>query len=121
MELMLEIISRQKFSLHQSNVQHVFREVGGYIGRDKECEWVLLDKTKQISRRHALVSFEHAAFFIEDLGFFLNLCKICHIQSLCTHICLKPFKLSKSHVFRFHFSFHSWARLSLASRQFTSY
>lgn len=68
MELMLEIISRQKFSLHQSNVQHVFREVGGYIGRDKECEWVLLDKTKQISRRHALVSFEHAAFFIEDLS-----------------------------------------------------
>lgn len=85
-------------------------------------------------------------FFIEDLSFFLNLCKICYIQSLAkprkkivrisreelkeniqpstldqyikmynlslgnyfylrTHICLKPFKLSKSHVFRFNFSF----------------
>ena len=68
MELMLEIISRQKFSLQQSDVQHVFREVGGYIGRDKQCEWVLLDKTKQISRKHALISFEQSAFFIEDLS-----------------------------------------------------
>lgn len=68
MELMLEIISRQKFSLDQTRVQHVFSEVGGYIGRGKECEWVLPDKTKQVSRRHALVSFEHGAFVIEDLS-----------------------------------------------------
>ena len=68
MELMLEIISRQKFSLNQDNVQHVFSEVGGYIGRDEECEWILIDKTKQISRRHALVSFEHTGFVIEDLS-----------------------------------------------------
>lgn len=68
MELMLEIISRQKFSLNQDSIQHVFSEVGGYIGRDEECEWILTDKTKQISRRHALVSFEHTGFVIEDLS-----------------------------------------------------
>lgn len=68
MELMLEIISRQKFSLSQDSIQHVFSEVGGYIGRDEECEWILVDKTKQISRRHALISFEHAGFSIEDVS-----------------------------------------------------
>lgn len=68
MELMLEIISRQKFSLSQDSIQHVFSEVGGYIGRDEECEWILIDKTKQISRRHALISFEHAGFSIEDVS-----------------------------------------------------
>ena len=68
MELMLEIISRQKFSLSQDNIQHVFNEVGGYIGRDEECEWILIDKTKQISRRHALISFEHGGFAIEDVS-----------------------------------------------------
>lgn len=68
MELMLEIISRQKFSLPQGRVQHVFSEVGGYIGRAEECEWILPDKTKQISRRHALISFENLSFVIEDLS-----------------------------------------------------
>lgn len=67
MELMLEIISRQKFSLG-SGAQHVFREVGGYIGRDDDCEWVLPDKTKQISRKHALISVEQSSFVIEDLS-----------------------------------------------------
>lgn len=68
MELMLEIISRQKFSLNHDSVQHVFSEVGGYIGRDEQCEWILPDKTKQISRKHALVSFEYSSFAIEDLS-----------------------------------------------------
>lgn len=68
MELMLEIISRQKFSLPHDSRQHVFSEVGGFVGRDKECEWRLVDKTKQISRKHALISFEHSAFVIEDLS-----------------------------------------------------
>lgn len=68
MELMLEIISRQKFSLSQDSIQHVFSDVGGYIGRDEECEWILVDKTKQISRRHALISFEHTGFAIEDVS-----------------------------------------------------
>lgn len=67
MELMLEVISRQKFSLGPG-AQHVFSEVGGYIGRGEECEWVLPDKAKQISRKHALVSFDHSCFMLEDLS-----------------------------------------------------
>lgn len=68
MELMLEVISRQKFSLVQSGVQHVFNEVGGYIGRGDECEWILPDKTKQISRKHILISFEQGTFMLEDVS-----------------------------------------------------
>lgn len=67
MELMLEVISRQKFSLGPG-AQHVFSEVGGYIGRGEECEWVLPDKAKQISRKHALVSYDHSCFMLEDLS-----------------------------------------------------
>lgn len=68
MELMLEVISRQKFSLAQAGVQHVFNEVGGYIGRGDECEWVLPDKAKQISRKHVLISFEQGTFMLEDVS-----------------------------------------------------
>lgn len=108
----------------------------------------LFEKRMPTHRLHQLdrLNTKFLPFFIEDLGFFLNLCKICYIQSLaksskncqdfkgrvkknptpphwinilkyktfhlgifffylCAHICLKPFKLSKSHVFRFNFSF----------------
>lgn len=67
MELMLEVISRHKFSLGKS-ASYIFGNVGGYIGRGKECEWVLPDKSQRISRKHALISFDGTYFFIEDLS-----------------------------------------------------
>lgn len=75
MDIMLEIVSRQKFSA-SFPVSHVFGEAGGYIGRSDECEWVLPDRSKQISRKHALIAFDEGAFYIEDLssnGVYLSL------------------------------------------------
>lgn len=72
---MLEIVSRQKFSAAFPTF-HVFGEVGGYIGRSGECEWVLPDRSRQISRRHALITFEDGDFYLEDIsanGVFLSL------------------------------------------------
>lgn len=67
MELMLEIISRQKF-MATFPVTHVFSEAGGFIGRSNECEWILPDKGKRISRKHAVVSCDGQAFYIEDIS-----------------------------------------------------
>lgn len=65
MEIMLEIISRQKFT-PGIKVSHVFSEVGGYIGRATACEWCLTDKSKLVSRKHALISCDGRHFYIED-------------------------------------------------------
>jgi type VI secretion system protein ImpI len=67
MELMFEVISRQKFSLSK-NASYIFGKVGGTIGRDKKCEWVLPDMTKSMSRRHAVVSCDGSSFFLEDVS-----------------------------------------------------
>ena len=67
MELMFEVISRQKFSA-TFPTSHVFSEAGGVIGRSEECEWVLPDKGKRISRRHAAVSCDGKSFYIEDVS-----------------------------------------------------
>jgi type VI secretion system protein ImpI len=67
MDIMLEIVSRQKHSA-SFRVSHVFGEAGGYIGRSEECEWVLPDRTRKISRKHALISFDDGAFYLQDLS-----------------------------------------------------
>lgn len=67
MELMFEVISRQKFSTGFS-VSHVFSEAGGVIGRSEACEWILPDRGKRISRKHALISCDGRCFFIEDVS-----------------------------------------------------
>jgi len=66
-ELMFEIISRQKFSANFPTT-YVFSEAGGFIGRSDECEWILPDKGKRISRKHAIISCDGHAFYIEDVS-----------------------------------------------------
>lgn len=68
MELMFEIISRQKFSAGATPTSHVFSVAGGYIGRGDECEWVLPDRARRLSRKHALVSCDGTSFYLEDLS-----------------------------------------------------
>jgi len=46
MNLMLEIVSRQKHSA-SFPISHVFGEAGGYIGRSEECEWALTDRASE--------------------------------------------------------------------------
>ncbi|MDR2573369.1 MAG: type VI secretion system-associated FHA domain protein TagH [Desulfovibrio sp.] len=76
MDIVFEIVSRQKHSA-SFRTSHVFGEAGGYIGRSEECEWVLPDdRVRQISRKHALITFESGDFYIEDVssnGIFFSL------------------------------------------------
>ena len=67
MDIMFEIVSRQKFS-PDVTVGHMFGEVGGIIGRSEECDWILPDKTKQISRKHAIITCYSGSFHIEDIS-----------------------------------------------------
>lgn len=67
MDIMFEIVSRQKFSA-SFPISHVFGEAGGYIGRARECEWVLPDRTREISRQHALITYEDNNFYLEDVS-----------------------------------------------------
>jgi type VI secretion system protein ImpI len=75
MDIMFEVVSRQKHSASFPTTR-VFGEAGGYIGRADDCEWILPDRSKRISRKHALISFDDGDFYIEDLssnGVFLSL------------------------------------------------
>jgi type VI secretion system protein ImpI len=67
MDIIFEIVSRQKFS-PDVTVNHMFGEVGGIIGRSDECDWILPDKTKQISRKHAIITCYNGSFHIEDIS-----------------------------------------------------
>jgi len=75
MDIMFEIVSIQKHSA-TFPVSHVFGQAGGFIGRAEECEWVLPDRGKTISRKHALITYEDGNFYMEDVssnGIFLSL------------------------------------------------
>ena len=67
MDIMLEIVSQQKFS-PEVTVSVVFGEAGGIIGRSEECDWILPDKSKQVSRKHAIITFFNSTFHIEDIS-----------------------------------------------------
>ena len=67
MDIMFEVVSRQKFS-PDMRVNIVFGEAGGIIGRSDECDWILPDKTKQVSRKHAIISCFNGFFHIEDIS-----------------------------------------------------
>ncbi|UQZ90373.1 hypothetical protein C4J81_14630 [Deltaproteobacteria bacterium Smac51] len=67
MELMLEIISRHKF-LAEIKPTCVFSEVGGYIGRSEESDWVLPDRGRRVSRKHVLITCDSRDFYLEDLS-----------------------------------------------------
>jgi type VI secretion system protein ImpI len=67
MDIMFEVVSRQKFS-SEVTANTVFGEAGGIIGRSEECDWILPDKTKQVSRKHAIITFYNNTFHIEDIS-----------------------------------------------------
>ncbi|MDR2386087.1 MAG: type VI secretion system-associated FHA domain protein TagH [Deltaproteobacteria bacterium] len=67
MEILFEIISHHKF-FPQGRISHIFNESGGYIGRSNESDWVLPDRFREISRKHALISCDGKNFFLEDLS-----------------------------------------------------
>lgn len=52
---------------HQQRVaSFTFDEHGGYIGSDPECSWIIDCPGSRIARRHALISFDEDAFWLND-------------------------------------------------------
>lgn len=67
MDIMFEIVSRQKFA-PDLQVNYVFSQSGGIIGRSEECDWILPDSTKQVSRKHAMITYYNGFFHLEDIS-----------------------------------------------------
>lgn len=67
MDILFEIVSRQKFA-PDMQANFVFGQAGGIIGRGEECDWILPDITKQVSRKHAMITCYNGYFHIEDIS-----------------------------------------------------
>lgn len=67
MELVLEILNSEQSDPSQVN-RKVFTLAGGSIGRRGNADWLIIDTTSQVSRRHALVSYCGSHFCLTDLS-----------------------------------------------------
>jgi type VI secretion system protein ImpI len=65
MELVFDMVSAQQFvpGLMSSKT---FKQAGGVIGRAEDCDWVIPDRKRVLSSRHAEVSYRDGAFFLTD-------------------------------------------------------
>lgn len=65
MELVFDMVSAQQFvpGLISSKT---FKQAGGIIGRNQDCDWVIPDRKRVLSGRHAEVSYRDGAFFLTD-------------------------------------------------------
>ncbi|MBA1236094.1 type VI secretion system-associated FHA domain protein TagH [Stutzerimonas nitrititolerans] len=65
MELVFDVVGAQQFApgLQSSKT---FRQSGGVIGRAEGCDWVMPDRKRVLSGRHATVSYRDGAFFLTD-------------------------------------------------------
>ncbi|MDO7896641.1 type VI secretion system-associated FHA domain protein TagH [Pseudomonas citrulli] len=46
----------------------VFGPAGGAIGRGEDCDWIIPDRQRLVSKRHAVVSFREGAFYLTDIS-----------------------------------------------------
>ncbi|MBD1553199.1 type VI secretion system-associated FHA domain protein TagH [Pseudomonas typographi] len=67
MELVLDVVSAPQWGRGLMTSKS-FRQAGGVIGRGEHCEWVILDPTRQLSKRHAQVSFHDGTFYMTDIS-----------------------------------------------------
>lgn len=65
MELILDMVGSEQF-VSGMPVTKAFRQAGGIIGRAEDCDWVIPDRKRVVSGRHAQVSFEDGAFYLTD-------------------------------------------------------
>ncbi|MEH6492447.1 type VI secretion system-associated FHA domain protein TagH [Halopseudomonas sp.] len=65
MELVFDVVSAQQFEPGLP-VSKTFRQAGGVIGRAEDCDWVIPDRKRVVSGRHAEVSFHNGVFYITD-------------------------------------------------------
>ena len=68
MELVFDLLNTQ--SRHATQVMRkVFTEHGGIIGRNADCEWALVDESKNVSKYHAEISYRDGSFFFTDRSY----------------------------------------------------
>ncbi|MDA7086913.1 type VI secretion system-associated FHA domain protein TagH [Pseudomonas sp. SA3-5] len=65
MELVFDVVSAQQFVPGLLTTK-TFKQAGGIIGRAEECDWVIPDRKRVLSSRHAEVSYRDGAFFLTD-------------------------------------------------------
>ncbi|MCU1718979.1 type VI secretion system-associated FHA domain protein TagH [Pseudomonas sp. 5P_3.1_Bac2] len=65
MELVFEVVSAQQFVPGQLTSK-TFKQAGGIIGRAEDCDWVIPDRKRVLSSRHAEVSYRDGAFYLTD-------------------------------------------------------
>ncbi|SEM60446.1 type VI secretion system FHA domain protein [Pseudomonas sp. ok272] len=67
MELVLEIHHAPQF-IAPGAWQKTFRQAGGVIGRGEDCDWVIPDQQRHLSKHHARVSYQDGGFFLTDIS-----------------------------------------------------
>src|SRR5690554_4272761 len=65
MELVFDMVSAPQ-PLDESAASKTFRLAGGIIGRAEGCDWVLPDRNRVVSGKHAMVTFDNGAFYLTD-------------------------------------------------------
>lgn len=67
MEVIFERLDAGQF-VSPSPCRKIFGTAGGVIGRGEDCDWVIPDSDRLLSKRHARVSFQGGAFFLTDIS-----------------------------------------------------
>lgn len=65
MELVFDVVSAQQFVPGLLTTK-TFKQAGGIIGRAEECDWVIPDRKRVLSSRHAEVTYRNGAFYLTD-------------------------------------------------------
>ncbi|XXE17240.1 type VI secretion system-associated FHA domain protein TagH [Pseudomonas sp. Z1-12] len=65
MELVFKVLNASQFVPSQL-CRKTFGPTGGVIGRGEGCHWLIPDRERLLSKRHAQVSFRDGAFFLTD-------------------------------------------------------
>lgn len=67
MELVLEIHNAPQF-VAPGAWQKTFKQAGGVIGRGEDCDWIITDRNRHLSKHHARVSYQDGGFFLTDIS-----------------------------------------------------
>ncbi|NHC09820.1 type VI secretion system-associated FHA domain protein TagH [Stutzerimonas degradans] len=65
MELVFDMVGAQQFVPGLLTTK-TFKQAGGVIGRTEGCDWVIPDRKRVLSGRHAVISYRDGAFFLTD-------------------------------------------------------
>lgn len=65
MELVFDMVGAQQFVPGLLTTKN-FKQAGGVIGRAEGCDWVIPDRKRVLSGRHAVISYRDGAFFLTD-------------------------------------------------------